>query len=74
MGLLNGPKLQIYQCRLHEGQIHTSCIVLSCARKDINIVQEQFMNYKAHDLGKEVEFIAYQMPLIWSHKQYAKII
>ena len=73
VGLTTGPKFQIYRRRLREGHAQTLCIVLSCARKDMNIIQEKFMNYKAHTLGKDVEFIAYQMASIWSQDQYMQI-
>lgn len=73
LGLTKGSKFQIYRRRLREGTNQTSCIVLTCAKQDVPLIQSKLTNYREDDLGKEVEFILYRMASYWSEKTYLEV-
>ena len=67
------PKFQLYRRQLNEGNVKTSCIVLRCAKPESQILQTKLMEAHPNALGKNVEFVPYQLSTIWEQEEYEKL-
>ena len=67
------PKFQLYRRQLQEGEAKTTCIVLSCAKPEAKILQTKLMQINQHALGKNVEFVPYQLRSVWPLQDYQNL-
>ena len=67
------PKFHLYRRQLQENNTKTSCIVLRCAKPEAHILQQKLMEAHPHSLGKNVEFIPYQLSSLWEQHEYVQL-
>ena len=67
------PKFQIYRRQLTEDTAKTTCMVISCAKPEARILQTKLMHASQHALGKQVEFVPYQLKSMWSIEEYKNL-
>ena len=66
-------KFQIYRRQLKEDTAKTTCMVISCAKPEARVLQTKLMQAPQHALGKQVEFVPYQLKSIWSIEEYKNL-
>ena len=64
------PSFQIYRRKLQEGDTTTSCIVVRCAKKDVQELQTRLMTVQPNALGKGVDYIPYSAVSVWKQTDY----
>ena len=64
------PSFQIYRRKLQEGDTTTSCIVVRCAKKDVQDLQTRLMTVQPNALGKGVDYIPYSAVSVWTQTDY----
>ena len=67
-------KHQIYQCKLTEGTLSTSVIVICCPKKDAKDLENILTIVKPGVLGKLVEFIPYSLIRHTKYQSFQKIV
>ena len=64
------PSFQIYRRKLQEGDTTTSCVVVRCAKRDVQDLQTRLMTVKPNALGKGVDYIPYSAVSVWKKSDY----
>ena len=69
----NVPYFELYTRRLTEYEVSTSAIVLRCAKTNSAQLHQLLRNTTPNQLGKNVEFIPYEVSKVWNHEEYINV-
>ena len=73
LGEKDVPYFELYTRRLTEYEVSTSAVVLRCAKTNSAQLHQLLRNTAPDQLGKNVEFIPYEVSKVWSHEEYVSI-